>query len=240
VAGLRIHTLPIVKLRHKIVRAMYLADVIEPQEFNAYIWYLEGAREKILVDAGVLAQTMIDQGLPVDQIASPEEALKTIGITPDDIDLVICTHLHIDHMESGRLYKNARFIVQKAELEAAYHPHSIEAIPYPSTDVFEGLDFEVIDGDTQVSKGIKIISTPGHTRGGQSPVIETEKGKVIISGLCTTRYNFLPPQPMAKSMPVIPPSIHLDVREAWNSLIRIKNEADIIIPLHDGDFAIHV
>jgi hypothetical protein len=53
----------------------------------------------------------------------------------------------------------------------------------------------------------------------------------------TIRDNFEPPEPIRKLMPIIPPRIHLDAREAFDSLIRMKKEADIIVPLHDPEFA---
>lgn len=211
---------------------MYLSGIVEPAAFYASIFYIEGARQKILVDAGGSAETLSSRGLPVEHIAYPEEALKKLGVAPGDVDLVICTHLHIDHNTLGASYKRARFIVQKKELEAALNPHPIEAPIFAPRDSFADLDFEVINGDTQVIDGINILFTPGHTSGGQSVKIDTEKGKVIISGLCTTRYNFSPQELDPGAMPVIPPSIHLDVREAYDSLLRIKREADIIIPLH--------
>ena len=61
---------------------------------------------------------------------------------------------------------------------------------------------------------------------------------MIISGLCTIRDNFEPPEPIRKILPVIPPGIHLDAREAFDSLMRIKREADIVVPLHDAEFAL--
>jgi N-acyl homoserine lactone hydrolase len=149
--------------------------------------------------------------------------------------VVICTHLHLDHNTLGHLYKRARFIVQKQELEAARSPHPIEAAIYPTAEYLADLDFEIISGDSEVVDGIKILFTPGHTSGGQSVQIDTQKGKAIISGLCTTRNNFWPQELDPKSMPVIPPSIHLDIREAYDSLLRIKQEADIVIPLHGSE-----
>jgi N-acyl homoserine lactone hydrolase len=237
-AQLRIHPLPLLKIPLSPVKMVYSVDIAEPSEIYAYIWYIEGTKERILVDAGASVETCASQGVPAEHIASPSKALKKVGITPDEVDLVIYTHLHIDHAELGQLYKNARFIVQKAELEAAFNPHPIEAPPYVSKSALDGLDFEVINGDTQVVEGVRILSTPGHSRGGQSPLVDTERGKVIISGLCTIRSNFEPPETVAKSMPVIPPWLHLDVREAYDSLMRIKDEADIIFPLHDAEFAL--
>jgi N-acyl homoserine lactone hydrolase len=213
-------------------RLMYLSSIVEPAAFYASIFYIEGAGQKIVVDAGGSAEALLKRGLPAEHIALPTEALKKVGVSPADIDLVICTHLHIDHNALGHHYKRARFIVQKKELEAALDPHPIEAPIFPPREYFADLDYETINGDTRIIEGIDILFTPGHTSGGQSVKIDTEKGKVIISGLCTTRNNFSPQELDPKSMPVIPPSIHLDIRQAYDSLLRIKREADIIVPLH--------
>jgi N-acyl homoserine lactone hydrolase len=234
-AQLKIYPLPLLKLPADIGRLLYLVELTEPVEVYAYIWYIEGAKERILVDAGASMETLKRRGLLTEHISSPVDALKKVGITPDDVDLVICTHLHNDHMELGHLYKNARFIIQKEELEANFNPHPVEAIRCVPKSALDGLDFEVISGDTQVVDGVRVLFTPGHTRGGQSIMVDTEKGKIIISGLCTIRYNFEPPEAVAKLMPVVPPGTHLDVREAFDSLMRIKDEADIIIPLHGAE-----
>jgi N-acyl homoserine lactone hydrolase len=215
-----------------------LTNMEEPVETYASIWYIEGAKERILVDAGGSVETMIRRGFSAEQIALPEDALKRLGLSPDKIDIVICTHLHTDHMELGHLYKNAKFIIQKKEIEANSNPHLLEAPRCVPKNLLEGLDFQMIDGDAQIVEGVRVLLTPGHTRGGQSISVDTQKGKVIISGLCTIRDNFEPPEPIRKIMPVIPPGIHLDAREAFDSLLRIKQEADIIVPLHDAEFAL--
>lgn len=233
----RIYPLPLLKLKSLKGIVTYLANIAEPVETYASIWYIEGTKERILIDAGGSAETMIRRGHSAEHIASPVDVLKKVGVTPDEINIVICTHLHNDHMELGHLYKNAKFIIQKAELEGNFNPHPLEAPRCVSKSLLEGLDFEVIDGDAKIVEGVRVLFTPGHTRGGQSVVVDTVKGKVIISGLCTIRDNFEPPEPIRKLMPVIPPGIHLDAREAFDSLIRIKNEADIIVPLHDAEFA---
>jgi N-acyl homoserine lactone hydrolase len=236
VAKLKVYQLPLLKLTSDHQRLMYLSNIVEPNIIFASIFYIEGAKQKILVDAGGSAEALKRRGLPVELLAYPGDALRKVGVTPDEIDLIICTHLHIDHNAHGPLYKKARFIVQKRELESALNPHIIEAPIYAPRESFANLDYEIIDGDTQVVDGIQILFTPGHTSGGQSVALETEKGKLIISGLCTTRNNFSPQKLDAKSDPVIPPSIHQDVRAAYDSLLRIKKEADIVIPLHSTEF----
>ena len=236
-AQLRIYPLPILKLPSLKGIVTYLTNMEEPVETYASIWYIEGAKERILVDAGGSAETMIRRGHSAEHIASPVDALKRLSLSPDKIDIVICTHLHNDHMELGHLYKNAKFIIQKKEMEANSNPHPLEAPRCVAKSLLEGLEIQLIDGDAQIVEGVKVLLTPGHTRGGQSVRVDTAKGKVIISGLCTIRDNFEPPEPIRKILPVIPPGIHLDAREAFDSLMRIKQEADIIVPLHDAEFA---
>ena len=84
---------------------------------------------------------------------------------------------------------------------------------------------------------------PGHTPGGQAVVVETSKGKAVISGLCSIRENYYPPEdvktlvsPFA-TYPVIAPGSHSDIFQAYQSLLKIKEKADIIIPLHDPDIS---
>lgn len=234
---LTIHPLPLVKI--KTVRGImtYLVNIAEPLECYEYIWYIEGLKKRILVDAGGPAETFVRRGFPAENIDSPDSALKKVGLSPEDVDIIICTHLHYDHIEFGHMYKNATFIVQKTELAAAFDPHPIQKASYLPKETLKGLNFEIVEGDTQIVEGVKVLFTPGHTLGGQSVVVHTSRGKVIISGLCTIRDNFEPPEQVRHLMPVITPGHHLDAREAFTSLKRIKEEADIVIPLHEAEFA---
>lgn len=236
-AHLKIYPLPLMKLKSARGILTYLVNMGDPVETVASIWYIEGTRERIVIDAGGSAEMMIRRGYPVEHISSPADALKRIGITPEQINVVICTHLHNDHMELGHVYRNAKFIIQKAELEANADPHPLEAPRCVPKLLLEKLNFDIVEGDAEIVEGVRVLFTPGHTRGGQSVAVDTEKGKVVVSGLCTLRDNFEPPEPINKIMPVIPPGIHLDAREAFDSLKRIKQVADIIVPLHDGEFA---
>ena len=130
---LKVYPLPLLRLKSSKSIVTYLVDIFETVESYSYIWYIDGARERILVDAGGSAETMLRRGHSAEQIASPEEALERVNLKPADIDIIICTHLHNDHNELGHLYKNAQFIIQKAELEANSNPHPIEA---PFLDFF--------------------------------------------------------------------------------------------------------
>jgi N-acyl homoserine lactone hydrolase len=201
-----------------------------------YVWYIEGLKEKILIDAGASARYLSEvRGMPAREIQTLESGLGKLGIRFSDIDLVIFTHLHHDHVAEARRFSRAKFLVQKIELEFALNPHPSVAAQY-NREFFEGLPFEALNGDTQLSDGLSVLFTPGHTPGGQSVRVKTEKGTAIVTGLCTIRENFEPPSPLAKTMPVITPGMHTNALEAYDSAVRIKEAGSIILALHEPEF----
>jgi N-acyl homoserine lactone hydrolase len=192
-----------------------------------YAFAIKGGDRKILVDTGIedfMPSPEIEEqtGFPIMQF---EDALDTIGWKPDEIDIIIHTHLHNDHCENDVLCSNAEVYVQQAEMDFFNDPHPIDHRYYP--DVLEGVNLKMINGDADIINGIQVLFTPGHTPGGQSVVVETTKGKAIITGLCCNAENF----PTGGG--VIAPGVHLDVIQAYESMKRIKEAADIIIPVHD-------
>ena len=181
-----------------------------------------GGYKKILVDTGVeefMAPDDLEErtGFPVRPF---EEALETIYWKPEDIEIVIHTHLHNDHCENDSLCSNAEFYVQKAELDFCMNPHPIDHRYYP--DVLDGVNLKVIEGDTEIVEGISVIFTPGHTPGGQSVVIQTSAGKAIITGLCCNSENF------PSGGGIIAPGVLLNAIQAYDSMKRIREEADIL------------
>jgi glyoxylase-like metal-dependent hydrolase (beta-lactamase superfamily II) len=169
-------------------------------------------------------------------ITSLEDGLKPFGITPADIDIVILTHLHFDHVALAHKFKKATFIVQQREIDFVKTPHPFLIMDY-NYEYFKDLKFHIVDGDKEIIPGVKVLLTPGHTYGGQSVQIETQKGRVIIAGLCSQISTFTQTNSMKeKGLEVAVCGIHTDVAEAYNSALKIKQIADIIIPLHEPSF----
>ena len=211
-------------------------------------WYIRAGNKNVLVDTAIEAEDYrtLHPGfgkMPFEPVQTFEAALTAVGCMPEDIDIIIQTHLHMDHIYNTPKCKNAVVYVQEAELQFALHPHPIQEIMYPK-EIIEKIDFEVINGDRTILPGISVMLTPGHTPGGQAVIVETHKGKVVISGLCTIMENFFPPEDVKTSVspfatyPVIAPGIHMDVLQAYDSVLKVKEVADIIIPLHDPDMAV--
>ncbi len=217
----------------------YLTGVGATHTTANTIWYIEETKKKIIVDSGGTTQSakMIMQLLApqaiVEDIQSIEDGLKRFGLKPEDIDIVIQTHLHNDHLELAHKFTNAKFIVQKAELDFIDKPHPSVAGACVNKSFLKGLEMDIVEGDCEIVEGIDVWLTPGHTPGGQSVIVNTAKGKAVITGFCCIRQNFEPPAEVQAMTPVIPPGVHIDVREIYDSMVKVKKFADIVIPLHD-------
>jgi N-acyl homoserine lactone hydrolase len=192
-----------------------------------YAFYLDGGDEKILVDTGLeefMVPNHVGEQYGLD-ILEFEEALQTVGVKPEDIDVIIHTHLHNDHCENDYQCTKAQIVVQKAEYEFFRHPHPIDHRYYP--DLLDGLNVQLVEGDVAFRDGIDLIFTPGHTPGGQSVAVRTSAGKAIITGFCCNAANF------PADAPVVASGVHIDAIAAYESAKKIREMADILIPLHD-------
>jgi glyoxylase-like metal-dependent hydrolase (beta-lactamase superfamily II) len=192
-----------------------------------YVFYLDGGAQNILVDTG-MEEFIVPPGCEEQtglKIMEFEEALATVGLKPEDVDIVIQTHLHNDHCENTYKCKNAKVYVQKAELDFFRSPHPIDHRYY--SDLLDESEVVTVEEDTEIVPGVRVIFTPGHTPGGQSVAVETEEGTAIITGFCCNFENFPPVGP------AVTPGVHTDAIQAYESAQRVKEMADIIIPIHD-------
>jgi glyoxylase-like metal-dependent hydrolase (beta-lactamase superfamily II) len=215
----------------------YQANYVKTFKNASYAWYIKGSQQKILVDTGARPSTFRKKGVTSEiDLITVENGLAKLRLTPEDIDIVIITHLHGDHIELASLYKKAQFIIQKKELEYTKHPHPIHADLYEK-QYFESLNFDIIDGDKKIDSGISVFLTPGHSPGGQSVQINTPSGQVIITGFCCSMDTFKQTEDMKRlGWEVTIPLIHDDVREAYDSVLKVKRKADIILALHDPEY----
>jgi glyoxylase-like metal-dependent hydrolase (beta-lactamase superfamily II) len=124
---------------------------------------------------------------------SPEQFLEPVGLTPEDIDVVLDSHLHFDHAggnttldRSGRAvpsFPNARYVVQKGELEFARSDNERVRASYVR-DNFEPVAdagmFDVVEGEVQVDARIDVLMAPGHTPFLHVPVVRTREHTIAF------------------------------------------------------------
>jgi glyoxylase-like metal-dependent hydrolase (beta-lactamase superfamily II) len=205
----------------------YLRDYGKRIYLPIYVFYLAGGDKNILVDTG-LEQFMIPDGAEEKcgfEILEFEDALASVDLKPEDIDIIIHTHLHNDHCENDYKCTNAEVYVQQKEYDFMLEPHPVDHRYYP--DILDDVKVVKVEGDKRIVDGIEVIFSPGHSVGGQSVAVNTAEGRAIITGFCCNDKNF------PSAGPAITPGVHIDITEAYDSIQKIKGMADILLPLHD-------
>ena len=207
-----------------------------------YSWYLEGGEKTILVDTGEMSPIRsADREKAIGgKIYTFEDGLSQWGLTPADIDIIIHTHLHNDHCENDYKCENAVIYAHEKELQRIHNPHPLDFryLEDYIDDVEENGQVRPVTEDMEIVPGIEVIHTPVHTDGGLSVVIDTNGGRAIITGFCVIMENFEPPKEIrAMEMEVIPPGTHVHTYEAYDIMLKIKEMADILLPLHEPAFS---
>jgi glyoxylase-like metal-dependent hydrolase (beta-lactamase superfamily II) len=123
-----------------------------------------------------------------------EDGLRAAaGIAPEDVAVVLNTHLHFDHAGGNtRLtpegavvpsFPNARHVVQRGEYEFATHPNERTAGSYFARNfvpVHEAGLFDFVEGETEILPGIRLLPTPGHVPFHQSVLLESDGERALF------------------------------------------------------------
>jgi glyoxylase-like metal-dependent hydrolase (beta-lactamase superfamily II) len=137
-----------------------------------------------LVDAGIGPAADSDGAWASVPGRLPDE-LAAAGIDPAEVDTVVLTHLHSDHIGWAVLdepyFGNAMYVLQQAEW-AALHKFG----PTVRSRVIEPLQardqLRLLDGDVRLNGSTRVVATPGHTPGHQSVLVEDGDTTMLIAG----------------------------------------------------------
>ena len=162
--------------------------------------------KNILVDTGLGGKedaTFRDR-FAVDRTPALPESLQRLGLSVDDIDLVINTHLHFDHaggnstQEKGDVrpaFRKARYVVQRGEYEDALRPNERTKASYRMENVAVGElagRWELLEGDAELLPGISVMVTGGHTRHHQCVKVESDGQVALFLGDLIPTVSHLP------------------------------------------------
>jgi glyoxylase-like metal-dependent hydrolase (beta-lactamase superfamily II) len=215
----------------------------EPVEIVQNFFLVEGGGHTVLVDTGVdglesfLAEEQLRRlGPPPSRTTS--ELLAEHGLEPEDIDTLILTHLHFDHYMNARLFSRARIVVNRSEflyvLDAAngrYMPRQgfpREVFAWLVDQAWERLD--LVEGETEVLPGIRVVETGGHSPGHQIVTVQTAAGLVVIPGDEVYRYDNL-----EQSIPI---GYYYDFEKLIRAMDLLRSLAGHLLPAHDP--AVHI
>jgi len=158
---------------------------------------LDAGLNSLLVRTGtknILIETGIGNKLPdrlVQIFKQPAQLLDNLhaaGVAPEDIDIVINTHLHFDHCgwntvrrgdQMVATFPNAKYYVQQQEWEHGRLQLERDAISYMSPNydpLIENGQMVLLNGDQELSPGISVKVLPGHTANMQAVIIEGGSG----------------------------------------------------------------
>jgi glyoxylase-like metal-dependent hydrolase (beta-lactamase superfamily II) len=235
-------------------RFTYLNFYGQKVDIPYIIWRIEGADQNILIDAGCSGEDyyrVIKEGSEegfvaggekfkdVKDVTLFEDGLAKWGLKPEDIDVIILTHLHWDHIMNAEKCKNATIVVQEEEWKAAFNHHPIMDFAYAPRWYYEQMrNMEFVKGDVKFLPGVRFIFSPGHTPGGQSVAVNTKNGEYVISGYCGINDNFYPPEEIQKAIgyPIIPATVHTDSIQAYESSLKLLQMfGDKILPSHEQE-----
>ena len=171
-----------------------------------------------------------------------EDALRAAGFQPDDVDIMIDTHLHFDHAggntyraEDGEIrlsFPRARYIVQRGEWEFAHSRNERIQASYLSAN-FDPVEragrFEFVDGAVEIIPGVSVLPTPGHTPHHQSVIISSQdETACFLADVMPTSAHLPLPWIMAYD---VEPLVTLESKRAL--VARARQEKWLLVFEHD-------
>lgn len=210
-------------------------DHSSPHDMDYFIWVLKCDDQIIVVDTGYDAAEAKRRNRPI--LRDPAQSLQALGINAEDVDTVIITHLHYDHAGGLERYPNAKFHLQKLEMEFATGPCMCgEVLQMPFTvdhvcemvrKVYSG---RVIfhDGDGKVEEGVTVHCVGGHSRGLQAVRVKTKSGYLCLASDASHYYeNFI----YKKPFPIVVDMENM--LEGFNVIKSLASKKSLVIPGHD-------
>ncbi len=196
----KVHCLKYAGLTAKLSMLVVGVQPDVEMEHPMVICVAQRAGQTVVLDAGFVDQAY-GKAQGVTDFTDLAERLADIGVKPEDVDVVTLGHLHWDHAGGTSRFPNARFVVQRRELEFA-------AVDVPGNkfitngfrmqDVVDTLKLkwdgrlDLVDGDVEGwQDGIDLYLTPGHTAGTMTTCLATVKGRVCYTSDAVYSYENL-------------------------------------------------
>lgn len=177
-----------------------------------------GARKRILFDPAHVGRRVV-----------LFDALAARGLGPADIDGVVLSHSHWDHIQNIDVFDHAPIMIHPYERAYSLQPHRNDWATQAWTGtILERQKLVEVSGGDQLLQGVRVIDMPGHTPGGIGLSVETAAGLSVLAGdaLHHARVAVLGENPL----------IFWDQEAARDTIARVVKMADVIVPGHDRVF----
>jgi len=213
------------------------ADPARKMDIAMMVWLLRGNGKNILVDSGFYREQFFQQWHVTDFV-KPSDAVKRVGLQPEDITDVVVTHMHWDHADGMDLFPNARVWLQKEELE--YYAGSA----WQSRRTHGGIDPDdamaavklnlqgrmgLVNGDAQeILPGVTCYTGGKHTYASQYVGVNTAAGTVVLASDNLYLYENL-----EKHVPIAATLDAASNLRAQDRMKQLASNPKLIVPGHD-------
>jgi glyoxylase-like metal-dependent hydrolase (beta-lactamase superfamily II) len=158
------------------------------------------------------------------------ERLGQVECAPEDVDMVIVSHCHWDHMVNMSLFPRAEYVISKKEWDYIFS-HQSRGDIHVAREVTEGLSrsgrLNLIEKEDEIEEGIKVLHAPGHTPGLVAILLNTPDGKFLLaSDAIKNRAEYFSGEF----------EITMDRKVSEETLSRLGGLSDFIIPGHETPF----
>jgi glyoxylase-like metal-dependent hydrolase (beta-lactamase superfamily II) len=148
---------------------------------NLCCFLIRTGKQNILIDAGL---GPVD--LPPFRGGDLPQNLAAEGVRPEDIDLVLVTHLHLDHIgwlvrDEQPFFPNATVRFGERDLDQFIRTENPDGFAKPVVEALAGR-IETISSDGEVAPGVSVLQTPGHTLGHLSVVASSGTKRAFLLG----------------------------------------------------------
>ena len=215
----------------------------ETQQLAAPFYIIQHPDGNLLWDTG-LPEGLVGQGdvtpegdaFTISRDEKIVDQLKSVGLTPADIDMIAFSHVHFDHTGAANNFPDAKWLVQQTELDFI-NSDSIKGNAFYAPDSFSALkNKQVLNGDLDLFNDGSVIikSFPGHTAGHQALFLNLkDSGATLLSG---DTYHFEQNREDA-----VVPQFNYDIPESKNSIEAFEafakeKDATVIIQHDPTDF----
>ena len=214
------------------------ADTARRMDVALMVWLIKQPDGRtVLVDAGFYRDKFMQRWKPADYVL-PSDAVRAVGVRPEDITDVIVTHVHWDHMDGADLFPNARIWIQREE-----YAHHVDDSGRSLDRAADSLDaamlaglkragrVQLIEGDAQeVIPGIRVYTGGKHTFASQYVSAGTAQGTVVIAS--DNAYLF---ENFAKHAPIAQTLDAASNLRAQARMLQLASSARLIVPGHDPE-----
>ena len=182
--------------RLRMRRSIYYLDAGRDEQIELPVacMLLRHSGGNVLFDTGCHPQTATDPTARWGGMAkfmhvlhgaqdNPIAELGRLGLTADDVDVVVCSHLHPDHCGCNVFFRRASILCHRAELAAA-NAANAEARGYIAAEWQQNDRIEPLDGEHDLFDDgrIVLLPTPGHTAGSMSALVSLDhSGRFLLA-----------------------------------------------------------